>query len=381
MGRKKKDGEPLRDLGRDAGELTIEKSHYLLSIKKSGLFDLPEYRILDAYLGRINSRNSGQRTVVIAKGDLENLFGTERIRIEDLKTWLTHLGTPISVTDSRKRRGFTLISLFEKSVAVQDESGLWQIELTASQSAMEYFFFDAESVTYLKYKLKWILPLTSLYSYYLFLYLLDNRFRSSWTINLDQLKTEVLACDEVPVYQEFKHFNAKVLKKAQAEILEKTELRFSYEPVKVGRRVGAIRFTVESKSVQIGDVTPVDPAQVSFEDYQDDYDYDYDYRTDTSKVLSEREKICLGFDEEVFSCFTLEELSALKAAAVGVLDQANYQRHLSAMDAKEAAQWATSEYLAKVITVAKTRKGVKHFFPYVLSIVQSEAEKTAAEQE
>lgn len=84
--------------------------------------------------------------------------------------------------------------------------------------------------------------LTSRYSYILFLYLADNRFRSTWEISLDELKN-LLRCN-APTYGQYYRFNELVLQKCYKELNEKTSLRYTYEPVKQGRVVKAIRFTI-----------------------------------------------------------------------------------------------------------------------------------------
>lgn len=62
---------------------------------------------------------------------------------------------------------------------------------------------------------------------------------------LDELK-QMLDCDKVETYKEFKEFNKQVLKRIQKEMHEKTECKYTYEPIKKGRTVVGIRFEVET---------------------------------------------------------------------------------------------------------------------------------------
>jgi len=48
-------------------------------------------------------------------------------------------------------------------------------------------------------------------------------------------------------YKLYGHFKAKVLKVAQDELAEKTDISFEYEEIKVGRGVGKIRFIIKSQ--------------------------------------------------------------------------------------------------------------------------------------
>ena len=255
--------ENIIGLGNNEDKLVVLKSIPLFSLWRSEL-TLSEFKILDTYLARINSHNPDKRTVRFEKGELENLLGVKRIRTEELDERLKHLGTPIRIDDTTsKNKKFARITLFEKSVAEQDENGLWQVELTASSSAMKYFF-NIEEIRYLRYKLRCITSMTSRYTYIIFTYLERNRFRKSWKVGLEEFK-EMLGCEGEETYKEFKRFNDLILKKAHKEMHEKTECKYSYEPIKKGRTVVAIKFTVETLPKAI--VEDVDENQITVEQY------------------------------------------------------------------------------------------------------------------
>ena len=131
------------------------------------------------------------------------------------------------------------------------------------------YLFHVEKLGSLRYKLRCIVNLTSRYTYILFTYLEHNRFRKSWEVTLDELK-EVLNCEDDELYQEFKFFNQRILKRCQKELLEKTECRFTYEPVKTGRKVTSIKFTLETLADAIEPAAEPDiPGQLSIDDYED----------------------------------------------------------------------------------------------------------------
>ena len=179
----------------DNDKLVVQKSNPLQTLSETKL-SLAQFKILDAYLSRI---------------------------------------------DSNKRKGFTIIALFEKAEAYQDDDGLWQVDLACTSSALEYVF-NIENLGYLRYRLKNIIDLTSRYSYILYLYLENNRFRKSWKISLEELK-KILNCT-AESYNKYKEFNDKILKKCQQELHNKTDLRFSYQPTdKRGRSYTAVIFS------------------------------------------------------------------------------------------------------------------------------------------
>ena len=84
------------------------------------------------------------------------------------------------------------------------EDDFWEITLTCTASAKEYIF-NIDNIGYMRYRLKNVINLTSRYSYVLFLYLLDNRFRKTWSVDLEELK-KLLGCSS-ETYKQFKYLN------------------------------------------------------------------------------------------------------------------------------------------------------------------------------
>lgn len=239
MSRKKQ--EEISGIEKKQENLLVQKSRPLFSLWQSN-FSLMEFKILDVYLARINSKDPDKKTVVFPKGEIEKLFGLKRMSKHDLDARLKNLGTPIDISKVDEDK-IHRISLFEEAYAEKDENGSWVVRLTCTQIAMQYIF-NVEELGYLRYKLRCITNLSSRYSYLLFIYLEANRFRKTWEIELEELK-ELMGCTNEQYY-EFRRFNDKILKRCQNELLEKSECRFSYEPVKQGRKVIGVRFTVQS---------------------------------------------------------------------------------------------------------------------------------------
>lgn len=221
----------------------VQKTRPLLALWQSDL-TLAEFKILDIYLGRINSRDPEHRTVVFKRGELEKLIGSARIDLKTLDTRLAHLMTTIRIQDPEDENEFKRVALFEEADAKRDKYGVWQVELTCTEPAQKYIF-NIENIKYIRYKLKFIVNMTSKYTYLMFLYLWDNKFRGAWKIKLDELKRR-LRCSGESVYSEFRYFNVKILKKVKEEIEEVTDLRYDYTTVKEGRTVVAIQFTIKS---------------------------------------------------------------------------------------------------------------------------------------
>ena len=231
----------------------VQKSNPLQSLSETKM-TLAEFKILDAYLSKIDSHNPEKREVVFDKGELENLLDVVRITNTDLAHRIDNLFKVVTIRDPEKPNKFTKIALFSCVERTQDDDGQWTIKLACSPEAMEYIF-NIESAGYLRYHLKNVVNLTSRYSYLLFLYLESNRFRGAWTIPLDDLKK--MLCCTADTYSEYKRFNDLVLKKCQKELSKKTDIDFDYVALRRGRKVTSIQFIL--KTPQNAADSPVEP--------------------------------------------------------------------------------------------------------------------------
>lgn len=262
-------------LPRNQELMVVQKSNPLQTLAETSM-TLPELKILDVYLSRIDSHEPDKRHVCLKKGELERLLGVTRMHREELEKRIDNLFQVITIQDENKPKKFTKIALFEKAECEPDENGLWQVNLICTVSAMEYIF-NVENIGYLRYRLKNVINLTSRYSYILYLYLENNRFRKSWKISIEDLR-EILQC-KAETYDLFKRFNDLILKKCHKEINEKTETKYTYKPIRTGRKVTAISFTVET----LADIIP----EIETKKNQDLSDMYIDYGSPLGNLLGE----------------------------------------------------------------------------------------------
>ena len=240
MARRKK-SPPIMGTGNEPETHLIQKSMPLMALMRSE-YTLAEFKLLDAYLARIDSHNPEKRTVHFEKGEIERYLGVKKINAPDLKKRIHNLGQMVPVDDPTKTSSFRMVALFSEAVCEQDEKGVWQVDLTCTLEARKYIF-NVENLGYLRYKLRSVVALRSRYSYILFLYLEKNRhLHLSWEVDVDELRGILRAEEEY--YREFKAFNQKILKHCQQELTEKTECHYTYEPIKKGRSVKAVQFTL-----------------------------------------------------------------------------------------------------------------------------------------
>ena len=176
--------ESIESLGKNTDKLTVQKSRPLFELWKSDL-TLAEFKILDIYLSRIDSHKPDKRVVIFEKGELESILGVKKINNKDLEQRLKHLmGNVVKIPDPDEKKGFRLITLFEEAIAEQDDYGLWKVKMECTQKAMKYIF-NIESLGYYRYKLRCVTSITSRYTYIMFIYLENNRFRKTCKPNRD----------------------------------------------------------------------------------------------------------------------------------------------------------------------------------------------------
>lgn len=341
--------EPITSLGSE-DKLTVQKSLPLFALWRSEL-TLAEFKILDTYLSRIDSHKPERRAVMFEKGELEKILGVKKINNQDLEARLKHLmGNVIEVPDESMKKGFRLVTLFEEAVAEQDDYGLWQVKLECTQKAMKYFF-NVENLGYLRYKLRCITSLTSRYTYIMFIYLESNRYRKSWDVPLDELK-QILDCDKEELYKEYKFFNQKILKRVQKEMYEKTECRYSYDPIKKGRSVVAVHFEVET--LPKASLDEVDKNQITIEQWQEQMNRDRELWEDALKVYE----------------FTQEQLEELRTVLVCIPE---YKLPEDSVTGTNDVQFRWYHYLQIKITEIERRKNIKNTFAYLKKIMKKDA--------
>ena len=219
----------------------ISKSRPLLEIRNSG-YNMGEFRLLDTYLSRINPLDPSTARVVFTKEEYCSLLGVEscKIRTKQLSKYTSHfLGNIVTLPRADGKQGYIQKPLFTLAEYDEEEQ---QIVLECNSDPQVFdMFFNIENVGYVKYILRNTLHLKSMYSFKLFMLIKSKQPATEFTITLDELKAalEVTA----PRYEEFKFFNAEVLKKAHQEICagNSTDMYFEYEALQ-GRNVTAIRF-------------------------------------------------------------------------------------------------------------------------------------------
>jgi plasmid replication initiation protein len=176
-------------------------------------------------------------------------FKTYRIKISD---FIDKLETQSkSVYDRAKEKSKRLM---EKVLEIEEPDGKLQIALLSSAkyySGKGYveLRFDPALKPYLlqlkekftSYDIRYVLKLQSSHSIRIYEWLKQYERLGERTLKVDALK-EML--DLVGKYRSYNYFKKRVILQAQEELAEKTDISFTFEEIKEGRRVVEIRFII-----------------------------------------------------------------------------------------------------------------------------------------
>lgn len=332
----------------------VEKSRPLLLMKEVP-FELGELKVLDTYLARINARDPKATTVRFSKEEYEDLMGIERMRPERLEKYVKSIMSKnVSIPDKTARGGFRVYTLFDEAICEPDENGQWWIDLSCTPKAKK-LFFNIESVGYIRYQLKNVLPMKSKYSVLLYLYLLDNRFRKNWEIDLISLREKVFRCFSEFYANNYKNFRQDILEKALKEVNKFTDIEFSYTSVKSGTKITGIRWNL----IKDTDDEPALPEPVPLEELEEDDDDD--------EELNASEDVLLWKD------FLPKDLTLYEVETLGTMayKKVPYDRNSVLPRSNQIADYLAEKHLVLKNYEAKLGKTVKHF-AFLKSAVQKD---------
>lgn len=127
------------------------------------------------------------------------------------------------------------------------ESSAGILQLGFHPDLMPHYLQLKKNMQYTKYNLLEFMMLPSVYSQRVFELLKSWKDQPEFVVPIDDLH-EMLSIPKT-YRKNFKEFRIYVLEKARHDIHKHTSLRFTWEPLKVGRRVGAVRFCFSFRSI------------------------------------------------------------------------------------------------------------------------------------
>ena len=219
---------------------------------------MADLRLFDSCLERISQLKPDQREIEFKGGEFEKIIGVGMVSEEDVDFLVSKIMTVFEVWDTYTfdDSRFALISLFEEGTCYQDSDGTWEVNLLCTKTAKKYLFTPAV-LPYLRYGVNRRIGIENKYTYALFLYLWDNRYRGTWSVEVPRLK-EIIGCQSEELYQEFDVFELRILKNPLREIEKVVGVKCDYKLIKKKRAIVGIQFCFD----------PLQPALSSVECFE-----------------------------------------------------------------------------------------------------------------
>jgi len=192
-------------------------------------------------------------------------------------------------------------------------------------------FFLALSEKFTKYKLENIIHLKSNYSIRIFELLKSYEGLTERTFTLIELKEKLGIEDKYPIWINFKD---RVLERAKKELEEKTDISFTYTPIKKGRAIHKVKFKIH---------TNISMKAVKQENLKEQLE-----KIVENPDVIELHKICIQ--------------SGFKAP------KSTLTKWLNSYDKKD---------IIAAIKMVTTRKSIKHYAPYISKVLASQVEQSS----
>ena len=242
---------------------TVKKSNVLNEMRQSDM-TLVEYRLFCIYLAHFSIAND-KNELVFKLSDYVAITELNGFKKRDLERQAVNL-VKTTVKLANDKGGFSVYSVFKRFDLEQGEAG-WQVRLAINEDLLP--FIKEQSSRFIRYKLYNTIFLKSFNQQRIYELLKQYERLGERTIELKDLREYLsIKPDEYPVWYDF---SSKVLKVAQAAIAENTDIKFEYEGIRHGRKVGAVKFTIYKNEAYKDRLQLVGwlPKELAEEDYSD----------------------------------------------------------------------------------------------------------------
>ncbi len=214
----------------------VKKSNVLNEMRQSNM-TMIEYRLFCIYLAHFSIDNNTNE-LVFKLNDYAAITNLSGLKKRDLERQAENL-IRTAVKLANDKGGFSVYSVFKRFDLEQGENG-WQVRLAINEDLLP--FIKEQSGRFIRYKLYNTIFLKSFNQQRIYELLKQYEKLAERTIELKDLREYLsIKKDEYPVWYDF---SSKVLKVSQKAIAENTDIKFEYEGIRHGRKVGAVKFTI-----------------------------------------------------------------------------------------------------------------------------------------
>lgn len=248
--------------------LTLIKKEYLvekrnvLNEMRSNNMTLQGLRFFSVYLSKINARDPNTRVVRFTIKEFSNIMGfSGNFNFAHYEKTKDRLLSFIVDRPTTSGRGIESFQLFKRCKLEQDKEGEWYFEIDAHDDALPLMFDFKDR--YFTYELWNALRLSSFNQVRMYEILKQHEYKGEISISLADLRYMLnISANE---YQRWDRFRYSVLESCKAALAEKTDIKYTYEPIRNGRggKVTGLKFLVEKNENYVD--------QLSLFEYIEDY--------------------------------------------------------------------------------------------------------------
>lgn len=212
------------------GNALIQKSRYSLS--------LMEQKAILFLISKIKPMDEAENSYTFSIKDFCracNFHEDSGFYVGYVRQIMEELGQKTITVDLGE--GKTLISHWFSSAIIDENTNSFEVSFDKHLSP---YLFELRNF-YTQYCLEYVLPMKSKYSIRLYEFLKSIKskgYRQRFTV--EELRKRV-DCDKYPAYKEFRR---NVLDPALEDINKYTDLKVRYDPIKAGRKITHIEFTI-----------------------------------------------------------------------------------------------------------------------------------------
>ena len=320
--------------------VVVQSNRFLDSPKN---LTLNEYKLFMFVVSKINPDGNEIEKIRVTADEFANVLGAEKKNniYKELKVASDRLLNRIITVHYPEKQLFTKTHLI---ASINYWYGKGYVDIAISPDMKPHLLKLKENFT--QYKLSNIARLSSIYAIRIYELLKKQEVLGQRTFFLEDLRNKLGLSPET--LQTFKNFRVRVLKTAQEEINEKTDIEISYTYQKTGRKVTAIIFSIQSKNA-----------------YREQNKQLYlDHKNDEDKNNLINEIVKLGYTEQqARELISKDESKHIQEAVLAVKEQmekGNAQNPKAMLQAAIKGKWTDQETSNSGKKTRKTARNTVH---------------------